>query len=128
MPWSHAFARNRVGVSVAKKKNTRVVDVWAHLQWQRTLNSLEDVCIFKTIKSASSPLPLRASCAMFLYGGGAFEPVEEGPVGERQWASTVGKARKAPLLFIKTQHRAETTRSRRDNKFSSHASGNTKPG
>ena len=56
------------------------------------------------------------------------EPVEERPVGERQWAWTVGKTRKIPLLSIKTQQRADTTRSRRDNKFSSHAGGNTKPG
>ena len=63
-----------------------------------------------------------------LYGRGAFEPVEERPVGERQWAWTVGKTRKTPLLSIKTQQRADTTRSRRDNTFSSHACGNTKPG
>ena len=63
-----------------------------------------------------------------LYGRGAFEPVEERPVRERQWAWTVGKARKTPLLSIKTQQRAHTTRSRRDNNFSSHACGNTKPG
>ena len=63
-----------------------------------------------------------------LYGRRASEPVEERPVGERQWAWTVGKTRKTPLLSIKTQQRADTTRSRRDNKFSSHACGNTKPG
>ena len=63
-----------------------------------------------------------------LYGRRAFEPVEERPVGERQWAWTVGKTRKTPLLSIKTQQRADTTRSRRDNKCSSHAGGNTKPG
>ena len=40
----------------------------------------------------------------------------------------VGKTRKTPLLSIKTQQRADTTRSRRDNIFSSHACGNTKPG
>ena len=38
------------------------------------------------------------------------------------------KDEKTPLLSIKTQQRADTTRSRRDNKFSSHACGNTKPG
>ena len=73
---------------------------------------------------------LRRPSYIYLYGRRAFEPVEERPwpVGERQWAWTVGKTRKTPLLFIKTQQRADTTRSRRDNKFSSHASGNTKPG
>ena len=35
---------------------------------------------------------------------------------------------KTRLLSIKTQQRADMTRSRRDSKFSSHASGNMKPG
>ena len=34
---------------------------------------------------------------------------------------------KTPPLSIKTQQRADMTRSRWDNKFSSHACGNTKP-
>ena len=70
---------------------------------------------------------LRAT-AQSLYGRGAFEPVKERPVGERQWAWTLGKTRKTPLLSIKAQQRVDTTRSRRDNKFSSHASGDMKPG
>ena len=66
--------------------------------------------------------------AWWLYGRWAFERVEDRPVGERQWAWTVEKTRKTQLLSVKTQQRADTTRSRGDNKFLSHASGNTKPG
>ena len=79
--------------------------------------------------SQSRCLKLGASCCICMDAERLnLVPVEERPVGERQWACTVGKTRKTPLISVKTQQRADTTRSRRDNKFSSHACGNTKPG
>ena len=49
-------------------------------------------------------------------------------VGERQRACNLGKTRKMALLSIKKQRPPGMVRFRNEKKFSSHASGNTKPG
>ena len=53
--------------------------------------------------------------------------VDQWPVGDRQRPFTARKTRKTSFLYIKTQRKGDTTRSRSSNETSSPTRGNTEP-